>query len=335
MRDPEIEAWAIRVLDGARAGRQGQDARVELKSQWGDPHSLARGLAGLANACRGEPALWLVGVDENGTVYGAEEGDFPGWWRTMSAHFDGLAPDIHEVAVPYQGDTVVAVQIETSRGPFVVNNPEFGTSGHVIAHEVPWREGTSVRTARREDLLRLLVGRSRLPVVEFRTAELRATDRMGQAVGRAKVANEHERYEWSLRIGVYVENVTTQLFIPDHRCRCELHALPVGGWAQELKAEGHPPRHAQRPTWGAAASDLASTSERGSGQLMVSGPGPISFHGVGVTGDAPLSDLTDLDGCLTFGVVDADTLAMVDFTLVPEPPTTGNVRKWSAKTRGT
>jgi hypothetical protein len=336
MREVEIEAWTLRVLDGARAGGPGRDDRVELLSQWGDPHSLARSLAGLANASRGEPALWLVGVDQTGTVYGADEADFPDWWRAMSAQFDGLAPDVHHVVVPYQGSTVVAIQIDTTRGPFVVKNPEFGRAGQLISHEVPWRDGTALRSARREDLLRLLVARSRLPAVEFGTAELRATDRMGQAAGRAAgraaVAGEHERYEWSLRIGVYLENVTAPLFIPDHRCRCELHAVPVGGWAEELKLEGHPPRHTQRPSWGATGSDLASTAERGVGQLIVTGPGPISFHGTGVSGVAPLSDL---DCCLSFGVVDADALAVVDFTLVAEPSTTGHVRRWSANRRAT
>jgi hypothetical protein len=126
MRDPEIEAWALSVLDRARAGRQSEDARVEMKREWGEPEGLARRLAGMANSCRGEPALWLVGADEDGTVHGALASDFAAWWQKMSAQFDGLAPDIRDIAVPYGGDTVVAIHVETTRAPFVVKNPHYG-----------------------------------------------------------------------------------------------------------------------------------------------------------------------------------------------------------------
>jgi hypothetical protein len=70
--------------------RQAEDSRVELKRAWGEPEVLARRMAGLANSCRGKPALWVVGVDEDGTVHGAAASDFAAWCQKMASEFEGL-----------------------------------------------------------------------------------------------------------------------------------------------------------------------------------------------------------------------------------------------------
>src|SRR6266498_182530 len=57
-----------RVLNGARI----EDFRVECKGTWPSAAKAARQIAGHANAARGEPILWIIGLDEdNNRVTGA------------------------------------------------------------------------------------------------------------------------------------------------------------------------------------------------------------------------------------------------------------------------
>lgn len=169
----DIEAWTLGVIERVERRQPIEDSRVELKAGFPSDElgwrKWARRIAGLANAARGEPVLWLVGVNEKrATVPGAGACDPATWWPRVRRHFDGVAPRLIDVAVPHREVTVMALCFETDRAPFVVKNPDGGP----VTCEVPWRDGTCVRTARREDLLRLLVPQARLPSVEVLQATL-------------------------------------------------------------------------------------------------------------------------------------------------------------------
>src|SRR5262249_4597625 len=136
-----------------------EDSRVELKAKWPDePAKAARRIAGHANAARGEHILWLIGVDEVNGVSGADHQEMADWLAGVSKQFDGLAPRCYDLNVPTKnGKTVVALLFETNRAPFVVKNPYYGRrKDDPISLEVPWREGTKVRSAARSDLMLLL-----------------------------------------------------------------------------------------------------------------------------------------------------------------------------------
>jgi hypothetical protein len=65
MKATEIDAWALRVIDQVVSGKPNEDSRVELKADWPIDYSkAARRIAGHANAARGDPILWLIGVDQ-------------------------------------------------------------------------------------------------------------------------------------------------------------------------------------------------------------------------------------------------------------------------------
>jgi hypothetical protein len=65
----------------------------------------------------------------------------------VQAQFDGIAPALTDLVVPYQGSELVSLLFDTSRVPFVVRNPAFGhQSGEAVALEVLWREGTRTRS---------------------------------------------------------------------------------------------------------------------------------------------------------------------------------------------
>lgn len=159
MKNSEIESWALRTISQAQSQQPSEDSRVELKSIWPPDYSkAARRIAAHLNAARGEPLLWLIGVDEKtGTTLGADRLEFTKWIGGIAGEFDGLAPRCYDVNVPTNNNsTVVALVFESDRAPYVVRNPKFGTSKEPIALEVPWREGTAVRSATRADLLLIL-----------------------------------------------------------------------------------------------------------------------------------------------------------------------------------
>lgn len=152
-----LEAWTLRVVDSALRGANAEDARVELKRDWPKPMQAARILAGHANASRGTPILWVIGVDEQDGVKGADFQELSNWYAAVCSCFDGIAPSLQELSVAVSDRNVVAMLFETDRAPFVIKNPVFGSQGGgSVEREVPWREGTRTLTARREDLIRLL-----------------------------------------------------------------------------------------------------------------------------------------------------------------------------------
>src|SRR5262249_30446333 len=79
----------------------------------------------------------------------------------------GIAPEMQwGQNVPIGDKAVVGMLFDSSRAPYVVK-------ARVAAEtEVPWREGTRTRSARRQDLIRLLAPTIRLPRVEPIRGEL-------------------------------------------------------------------------------------------------------------------------------------------------------------------
>lgn len=227
MRPHELEAWVLSIIDRVESKQPVEDSRVELKAEWPtDAAKAARRLAGHCNAARGESALWVIGADEDrGLVVGASKARLPDWFSAIKAQFDGLAPDlVRDLAVPVGEKTVVALLFNTDRAPFVVKNPAHGQpSGGPVEREVPWREGTAVRSARREDLLRLLVPIHRLPKVEVRKASCTF-----QAGDDDSTPRGHD--EWSLHLELYVEPTSSDaVAIPNHRCEAEIIVGGDGG----------------------------------------------------------------------------------------------------------
>jgi len=158
MKGIEIEEWALRVIERAEQCQPNEDARVDLKTKWPDTAAkAARQIAGHANAARGVSILWVIGVDEQQGVIGASQNDLADWWPQVKSQFDGPVPRMMDRVV-YRGEkTAVALNFETDQGPYVVKNPAFGTSGGgPVGLEVPWREGTSTRSATHSDLVLLL-----------------------------------------------------------------------------------------------------------------------------------------------------------------------------------
>lgn len=222
MRPHEIESWVLSIVDRVRSKQPIEDFRVELKRQWPTDHAkAARRLAGHCNAARGEPALWVIGLDEDQGVIGADRTELREWQQQVERHFDSLAPELlRDINVSVDDKTVVALLFATDRAPFVVKNPEHGQSGGgAVETEVPWRDATAVRSARREDLIRLLTPIQRLPAIEVLDASLGCSQwqKDGPASG----------LRWSFRAELYVVAPSHErVVLPFHRCTVRLSIEP-------------------------------------------------------------------------------------------------------------
>ena len=115
MRSIDLEAWAIRIAETVNNRQPVEDSRVELKATWVDPQRIARRIAGHLNASRGEPALWLIGLDEGQGVVGVNQNDFADWWSQVQSEFEGVVPTVQELAIPFEGRTMMALLFGSDR----------------------------------------------------------------------------------------------------------------------------------------------------------------------------------------------------------------------------
>jgi len=227
MKSIDIEAWVLRVVDQVKSGQPSEDSRVELKAEWPkDANKAARRIAAHANAIAGESILWIIGLDESRGVMGADNNELADWFPSVAKQFDGLAPSLRNINVPVDGKTLVAMLFATDRVPFVVKNIADGP----IDFEVPWREGCKTRSAKREDLIRLLSPIGQLPVVEVLDASVTVAD--------PSPSSQH-LYNWDIAIRLYVAPLESpRLVIPCHKCEVNLKMegleleIPQGVWLE-------------------------------------------------------------------------------------------------------
>lgn len=222
MKPIEIEVWALRVLEAAQRGAFTEDSLVELKAQWPEPMKAARQIAGHANAARGAPILWIVGVDEHKGAIGADYNELSSWISKVEAEFEGISPPFTSLNVPFGGVVVVAICFATDRAPFLVRNPTFNSrDGGPVSLEVPWRDGTRTRTAKRADLIQLLAPLRIAPTFDVLGGTLHAGGRALDKEGRTRRAMQAQ-FEF------YVAPTDQQVVVfPFHKLRAFV-AFPDG-----------------------------------------------------------------------------------------------------------
>jgi hypothetical protein len=210
LKKQEIEFRVLDIIERLEKGQPIEDDMVELKTEWPADHfKAARRIAAHANSARGEPIMWLIGIDEKNGVVGADFEELSIWYAKIKSKFDqGLAPNLISLAVPYNGKTVVALVFETERSPFVIRIP--ATWGPVT-NEVPWREANSTRSARRSDLIKILYPIQKQPSIEILDGSIelqKAITGMGQGA-----------YQWNLNMMLYFITYSSETMVfPFHRC---------------------------------------------------------------------------------------------------------------------
>ena len=295
MRTHEIESWALSIIDRLVQDQPVEDSRVELKAEWPrDAARAARRLAGHANAARQESILWLIGVDEGArAVPGADYANLAFWWPQVMHWFAGVSPSIVDVNVPYEGRTVAALCFETDRAPYVVNVVEQGP----VTHEVPWREATRVRSARREELLLMLVPAVREPEIEVLKAEYEAQSPWGSG-----------RFDCELYV---IPRATDRLCIPMHRCSGELVTATERYPLMDLSPSDNP------------QGTIVHISPH---QAVFTGPGRLRL----IADVSPKEEVKEpLSVHLNFGVIELERPVSIVIPLVPRNP--GQDKRWMLK----
>lgn len=276
VRQQQLEARVLGLVDLVARGQQVEDDRVELKSEWpADSSRTARLIAGHANVSGGEPILWIIGLDEkrgvNASLRRVEVAD---WWGRVSKYFDEVAPDLNTLVVPTPHGAVTALQFDTSRTPYLSITD--GRGG--VQREVPWRTANSIRSARRSELLRAVVAESSVPQLEVVNAAASFERRTQAADGQAYADPTAERIttiRFVVRIRCYCE-AFTQAVLPEHRWSGEV-TVGTRSYPADVSAKG------PQETVGTTAAGSRRYASRGSitytpqSGLLVAGPDIIDI----------------------------------------------------------
>ena len=229
----QLEYRALSLLEAMAAGRPPSEAdpyAAVFRSWPGPARSAARRLAAHANAARGRDVLWLIGLQSDGKPMAVKSASahetLDAWLGKVVPFFDGLAPRVTGFNVPVGAPAgkgprrqVVALHIDTTRAPFVIR--------HGGSCEVPWLDGTAIRTAGRLELVKLLSPLEDLPQFEVLESEL--TFYKNPHAGIASKA----AYRWTLDGSLYVmPRAEGRLVIPLHRCRGSVFT-PDGAFSSE------------------------------------------------------------------------------------------------------
>jgi hypothetical protein len=245
----QVEMRTLDIVERALRGAPIESALVECKATWPDAIKAARRLAGHANAARGEPILWVVGIDEKArSAPGVARHELADWITQVGACFLGEMPDLRfDLPVQTPVDTtVMALYFETMRIPYVVRNPVAGQpGGGPVESEIPWRYGTRIRSARHEDVLSMLRPVQHVPDVDVISADLSAS--------RTVMRDSQPGLQWSLDMRLYTAPASSErLVIPFYRCRAwvglgpllpslELEGIKVGAAGMYSSPKGRSP----------------------------------------------------------------------------------------------
>jgi hypothetical protein len=316
LRPKQVEAGVIELVDLVLAGKRVEDDLVECKGEWPDPQqrSSARQLAGHANKAHDEPILWIIGLDENThAITQPSSVEFADWWAALSSCFDPPAPELEHHLVVHIGErqAVTALRFLTDRSPYVIKGG--GEAGR-LEREVPIRDGTRTRSARRDELLRLLIPAVASPSGQLLSAILNATyyrDHQGKTPGHTTL---------QLTATVFFQQPamsTSVVMLPAHlmhgridfpgvsSLRCDFRYTHAQDGRARFSAAHSAPN---QPIVVAAPTTLHGVDRRGDG-VVVTGPGTLTVGGsVLLDGDArpALVAASTIQIHLSFGVAGID-----------------------------
>jgi hypothetical protein len=313
LRRIQIEARAVQAVEAVLAGGRIEDDLIECKADWPD-ESKVRQLAAHANSARGEPIIWLIGVDEKmHQLTKPRDIDPADWWAVMSKRFDEVLPELLHMTVHIdEGKTVAALAFTTDQAPYVITT---GAEQGRVEREVPIRVATGTRSAHRHDLIRMLA-----PVVTVPQAfPIKVSVQAHQAT-------EHDTPLFSLNATVYFEHLGGQsVMLPAHQM-----------WARADFETSHlashlPPIDMPISHYGGETPYEPFGIQQTHDGVVVSGPGSLEVGGVGDI-EAENLDLlrqvTPLQVRLSFGVAGMDRRVELLATLYRTTPAASQMTRW-------
>ncbi len=322
LRINKAEAWALEIINRVQSGSVVEDYHVELKRQWPDKEKAARRIAGHANSCFGTDIIWIIGLDEKEGVVGANPEELANWWPEVRSYFDGVTPALTDIIIPINKASVVCLLFETSRPPYLVKNPKYGRpDGGPVNWEVPWREGTSTRSATRNDLVRMLIPTLAQPEVEVLHGYGRLTQKKEDYPGDRIIGI---RLSFSINIYIYPRD-DASVKIPFHKCQCVL-TDNIGNNIDDFNFAMRLPHayvnHDYIPD--------TVTIERTSSELIAHGPGRCSIDIETVLENDPIwFNDRKLNLRILMYVINSDLPVEIDVDLLTENPQNDEIRSWS------
>lgn len=203
----------MQAVDAVKAGASPEDDRIEFKREWPSPEK-ARQLAAAANQAHGDHVIYVIGIDESdGTVHPVTGTDPATWWAQFEARFDEVAPDLvrHINVNVSSEERVVALLFRTDRAPYVVKV----TNAGAVEREVPIRSGTRTRSAKRHELMRLLLPSLSVPRLSTVAGTLELSD-------EAYFGEDDDGLRMFLNAEIYFEHAGHPCFLPLHAVRVDL-----------------------------------------------------------------------------------------------------------------
>lgn len=297
MRALDLETRVISAVERIRAGEQVENDLIECKRDW-PTEDKARQLAGSLNRANGDPVIYIVGVDDRtGDVHPLSNTDVLDWWSQMETRFDQLPPEmVRQISVPVgnRGEHVVAIAFASDRAPYLVK-----TGSAKPSLEIPIREGTGTRTARRDELLRLLIPAATVPNAMILTADLNIDHYAPQAedytFGIEARGEMLDAYCW---VRVYFEHAGASLLtLPTHGMS---GSLQIGSQMLPLKVRQGP---------APSGDEKRKSAGRGYG-VTLDGPDGVMFEA-----RLPTLDMEDLP---TFETAEAVHMRL-DFEVLHAP----------------
>jgi hypothetical protein len=223
-----LENQAHLLIESVLAGNRSEDDHWEIKRQWPSPDTCYRSLAAQANAARGEPIKWLIGLDEkNKSFTDVGESELANWYPQLVKHFeDGVAPQLMcSRRVNHDSKHLFAAQFATDEAPYVTRIPDGDR------YEVPWRQGNGTRSAKRRELLQILLPTTSIPIHEPILASLGAIPK-------------GDKHIWTLTAVVYVA-AREPCTIPRHRIRIGVENLDTAETREVRRCDFYRAGHSQ------------------------------------------------------------------------------------------
>lgn len=311
MRKIDIEGWALKIIDQVLAGQSTEDSRVELKAKWPDPQKAARRIAAHANTAGGEPILWLIGVDEKGkSVIGASNLDKAEWYPAVESCFVELSPDMRDLNIPSNGTTVTALLFDTDRAPFVIKNPAYGKSPDSVEYEVPWRSATGTRSAKRSDLIRLLLPIEAQPEIEVLNGSLHVN------IDGKEGPLPTNQLIWKLSLDLYfAPRNRDRIVIPFHKCEASFEVrgiiplTPFSFFSIGPQVTFSPETR--------SLDSLSATMTKTNAELIVDGPGEIRLIASTTTEFFEGCLDSDIRLVINFSAINSDRPVVIDRKFSP------------------
>lgn len=294
-----------------------EDTLLELKRGWPTPPGAdACQLAAHLNASMGQPALWIFGVDENtSATTGVDAALMDSCIAGFRAKMDGVLATEMTGVVDIDGKPVVGILWRSDSVPYVAK------LSAVHERDVPWRDGTTTRSAHREELVSILAplaSRLDLEVLSGACTPGLFADPYAGGEGTSRYA---------LDINLYLNaDVDCREVAPDHNASGAFRSQH--GEAEVVHVRFRPKTHApfigERLGLGPDRRELECLLSEGPGALIVRGPGSLRVTATLVASRSTLvaesGALLPFEIALGLGIVNRSAPLTARVRFVPGPP---------------